>query len=429
MSDASLFSTFRQNLSVSNADDISTKYANITTRLNLDFWGIDNDTRHSLQVGSYGRRTAIDGVSDLDMVFELPADDYERYKKLEGNGPSAMLQEVRNSLLKRYPRSDVRADGQIVAVNFAGYRVEVLPAFLDQNGDYIYGDTNDGGTWRLTKPRSEIKAVNDLNNETNGNLKDACKMLRAWKNNVGVGIGGLLIDTLAYNFFNQTNDYDNVGWSDFPAMFVSLFTYLGDLDPEQEYWAAPGSGQRVKRKAKFQGKAKKAAARCQEAIDASGDEARAKIWRKVFGSKFPKGEALQEAARYSFDKEEFIEDRVTAVDIRYNIELDCEVREGTTFQDMLRRKLRNRERVPVGRHLRFFITECNVPGSYNLFWKVRNRGQEAINREMLRGEITPDKGNGREKIESTDFPGNHYVEVYAVKDGVCVARERIPVLI
>lgn len=426
MSDASLFSEFRRNLSVSNADEISTKYASITTRLNLDFWGIESDTRHSLQVGSYGRKTAIDGVSDLDMVFELPQKNYERYKKLDGNGPSAMLQEVRASLQKRYPRSDVRADGQIVAVNFQGYRVEVLPAFLDESGDYIYGDANDGGAWRLTKPRPEIKAVNDLNNKKNQNLKDACKMLRAWKNKVGVGIGGLLIDTLVYNFFNQTDDYDAAGWSDFPAMFVSIFSYLGGLHSDQEYWAAPGSGQRVKRKAKFQSKAKKAAARCQEAIDTEGEAARAKIWRKVFGRHFPNAVEVAKAADYSFDKEEFIEDRFP-VDVRYNIELDCEIREGNWLQDHLRRKLKNRERVPAGRHLRFRVTSCNVPGDYQIFWKVRNRGQEAVRREMLRGEITPDKGSAREKIETADFTGKHYVEVYAVKDGVCVARERISV--
>lgn len=426
VSDASLFSLFRQNLSVSNADEISAKYANITTRLNLDFWEVDSDTRHSLQVGSYGRKTAIDGVSDLDMVFELPNEDYERYKRLEGNGPSKMLQEVRSSLLTRYPRSDVRADGQIVAVNFQGYRVEVLPAFLDENGDYIYGDTNDGGTWKLTKPRPEINAVNELNKETNHNLKDASKMLRAWKNKAGVGIGGLLIDTLAYNFFNQTNDYDDATWSDFPRMFISLFTYLAGLDPDQEYWAAPGSGQRVRRKAKFQSKAKKAAARCQEAMDAEDEATRAKIWRKVFGKQFPKAEVVEKAARYSFDKEEFIEDRYP-VDVSYNIELECEIREGQSLQDFLRRKLKRRERVPIGRHLRFYVTECNVPGNYQLFWKVRNRGKEAIDRKMLRGEITPDKGNGKEKIETSNFSGNHYVEVYAVKDGVCVAREQISV--
>jgi len=426
VSNASLFAQFRQNLSVSNAEEISTKYANITTRLNLDFWEINSDTRHSLQVGSYGRKTAIDGVSDLDMVFELSSEDYERYKKLESNGPSTMLQEVRSSLLKRYPRSDVQADGQIVAVNFQGYRVEVLPAFLDQNGDYIYGDTHDGGTWKLTKPRPEIKAVNDLNNATNQNLKDACKMLRAWKNKAGVGIGGLLIDTLAYNFFNLTDDYNDASWSDFPAMLVSLFTYLGGLDSEQEYWVAPGSGQRVKRKAKFQSKAKKAAARCQEAIDTESEASRAKTWRKVFGKQFPKSEAVEKSARYSFDKEEFIDDRYP-VDVRYNIELDCEIREGTSFRELLRRKLRNRERVPTGRHLRFYVTECNVPGNYQLFWKVRNRGRDAINRKMLRGEITADTGNGKEKIETSRFPGNHYVEVYVVKDGTCVARERIAV--
>lgn len=424
MSDASLFSQFRQNLSVSNADEISTKYANITTRLNLDFWEIDSDTRHSLQVGSYGRKTAIDGVSDLDMVFELPLVDYKRYKNLGGNGPSTMLQEVRSSLLNRYPRSDVGADGQIVAVNFQGYRVEVLPAFLNESGDYIYGDTNDGGTWKLTKPRPEIKAVNELNNATNQNLKDACKMIRAWKNKAGIGIGGLLIDTLVFNFFNQTDDYDYASWSDFPAMFVSLFTYLGGLDAEQEYWAAPGSGQRVKRKAKFQGKAKKAARHSQEAIDAEGEAARAKTWRKVFGKHFPKSNIVEKSAQNSFDKEEFIEDRYP-IDVRYNIELDCEIREGTAFRDRLRRKLRNRERVPIGRHLRFYVAECNVPGSYQLFWKVRNRGRDAIDREMLRGEITPDKGNGKEKIETSSFSGKHYVEIYAVKDGVCVARERI----
>lgn len=426
MSDASLFQRFRENLSVKNAEDISIKYCNITARLNLDFWEIESDTRHSLQVGSYGRKTAIDGVSDLDMVFELPIANYDRYRRMQSNGPSVMLQEVRTSLLKRYPRTDVNADGQVVGVNFHGYRVEVLPAFLDENGDYIYGDTNDGGSWKTSKPRPEIKAVNDLNAATNQNLKDACKMLRAWKNNAGVGIGGLLIDTLAYNFFNQTQDYNDAGWSDFPAMFVSIFTYLGSLDTAQEYWAAPGSGQRVKRKAKFQGKAKKAAARCQEAIETDDEAARAKIWRKVFGTEFPKAETVAKSVRASFDNEEFIEDRYP-VDVRYNIELDCDIREGNSLSDMLRRKLRHRERVPVGRHLRFHVTECNVPGHYQLFWKVRNRGPEAIAREMLRGEITAGKGNSREKIETSDFPGKHYVEVYAVKDGVCVARERIAV--
>lgn len=424
MSASSLFEEFRKNLSVRNSADISTKYCNITARLNRDFWQIESDTAHSLQIGSYGRRTAIAGVSDLDMVFEIPEEDYDRYRRLDGNGPSTMLQEVRQSLLNRYPKSDVSADGQIVAVNFTGYRVEVLPAFLDDAGDYIHGDTNDGGSWKLTKPRPEIAAVSKLDATAKGNLKDVCKMLRSWKNKVGVGIGGLLIDTLAHDFFVEHEEYHNATYSDYPALLIALFTYIGDL-PEQAYWLAPGSNQRVRCKAPFQAKAKKAAARCREAAECDEEEDKAALWRKVFGSQFPKAEAVKKTeARDIFDKEQFIEDRYP-IDIRYNIELDCEIREANVLRDLLRRQLRRKERVPIGRHLRFYVSSCDVPKEYAILWKVRNRGAEAKSRRMLRGEITFDQDGGHERLEKTDFPGDHYVEAYAVKDGVCVARERI----
>jgi tRNA nucleotidyltransferase (CCA-adding enzyme) len=81
-----LFSQFRSNLSVQNAGEISTSYANITTRLNKDFWDQDSDVYHRRQIGSYGRQTAIHGISDLDMAFELPWELYEKYSKYQGNG-------------------------------------------------------------------------------------------------------------------------------------------------------------------------------------------------------------------------------------------------------------------------------------------------------------------------------------------------------
>lgn len=46
---------------------------------------------------------------------------------------------------------------------------------------------------------------------------------------------------------------------------------------------------------------------------------------------------------------------------------------------------------------------------------------------MLRGEITPDADGLKQKYETTDFSGDHYVEVYAIKDGVCVARGKLKV--
>lgn len=61
---------------------------------------------------------------------------------------------------------------------------------------------------------------------------------------------------------------------------------------------------------------------------------------------------------------------------------------------------------------------------YQVYWKVRNRGEEAIKRNQLRGEIT--KGN-RKKTERTSFKGGHYVECYIINNGICVARNSIDV--
>ena len=45
---------------------------------------------------------------------------------------------------------------------------------------------------------------------------------------------------------------------------------------------------------------------------------------------------------------------------------------------------------------------------------------------MIRGQILTDDGY-RKRKESSDFYGPHYVECHIIKDGICVARERIDV--
>jgi hypothetical protein len=98
---ADWFSTFCSDLQVKNAESISQRYKAITQRLNTDFWATTSDTAHSHYVGSYGRNTAIDGFSDLEMVFELPAAIYHQYNAHENTGQSALLQ-VRASVRRTY---------------------------------------------------------------------------------------------------------------------------------------------------------------------------------------------------------------------------------------------------------------------------------------------------------------------------------------
>src|SRR5437667_8559984 len=102
---ADWFRAFCSAIQVKDAGTIPQRYQAITKRLNTDFWETTSETSHSLYVGSYGRNTAIEGFSDLDMIFQLPHAVYLQYNDHSGNGQSALLQAVRASMMKTYSSS------------------------------------------------------------------------------------------------------------------------------------------------------------------------------------------------------------------------------------------------------------------------------------------------------------------------------------
>src|SRR5262245_53174061 len=198
------FQTFCSRLTISNRDDIGKRYQLITKRLNTDFRNLDSHTAHSFYSGSYGRNTAIGFVSDADVLYELPYSYYVRYNGHVNNGQSALLQAVSRSIQKTYPSTKVGGDGQVVVVSFTdGVKFEVVPAFKNTDGSYTYPNSNNGGSWVITNPKPEIAAISTRDSECNGNLKWLCRMARAWKVTWDVPIGGLLIDTLAYQFIEN----------------------------------------------------------------------------------------------------------------------------------------------------------------------------------------------------------------------------------
>ena len=288
---AAWFTTFGANIQVNNTTTISSRYKTITKRLNTDFWTTDSDIAHSLYVGSYGRNTAIAGFSDLDMIFDLPISLYAQYNDYTTNGQSALLQAVRQSLQKTYPNTRLGADGQVLEVSFSdGLIFEIVPGFA-VNGGFLYPDTNDGGTWPITNPRPEIRAIRERNKECNGNLIRLCRMMRAWKSTWNVPIGGLLIDTLAYQFIEHWGSRDK-SYFYYDWMCRDFFEFLSEQNPSQGYWRAPGSGQYVYRKGNFEYKATQCynislSAISHETATPKRESSAKKEWRRIFGSKFP----------------------------------------------------------------------------------------------------------------------------------------------
>ncbi|SOZ36223.1 SMODS domain-containing nucleotidyltransferase [Cupriavidus neocaledonicus] len=427
---STLFEQFRKNLAVANQEDISTSYAEITKRLNKDYWDSSSETANSLQVGSYGRQTAIRNVSDLDMIFELPQKVFDRVSEVQNNGPSQLLQEIRQSIKARYPNTKVNGDGQVVVVSFGKYVVEVLPAFLQMDGSYRYGDSNNGGSWNnYCLPRKEISAVNEVNKRCNRNLKRVAKMVRAWKNVHGAAMSGMLIDTLVYNFFRDNTDYDQKSYGSYPELVRDIFSFLANR-PEQQYWLAPGSNSRVATKGKFQRKAKKAAAKAQEALDADNEKTKQRLWREIFGPLFPSvqtgtlSKAFESYAEAS-NTEQYIEDE-NPVDIQYELEIGYDVAYAGKHEARIKFMEKTFPWLKLGRNLEFFVVDCNVPEPYEMLWKVRNVGLLAEKKNQIRGELMRDAGR-RRLTERTSFGGHHFVECYVLKDNVCVARDRIEV--
>ena len=289
---ADWFSTFCKNIQVQDGGTVSSRYKTITRRLNVDFWGTSSETSHSLYVGSYGRNTAIQGFSDLDMIFQLPWSEYLKYDKYIGNGQSALLQAVRQSLGKTYPNSRVGADGQVVDIAFTdGITFEVVPAFEHTVGSFTFPDASGGGNWRSTNPRPEIAAIRNRNYTCNGNLIRLCRMMRSWKNEWAVPMGGLLIDTLAYQFIVDWQ-YKDKSYLYYDYVCRDFFRFMADQDRNQNYWRAPGSGQYVHRKGLFEWKATRCYNLACEAIQhematPKREWSAKKKWREIFGTSFP----------------------------------------------------------------------------------------------------------------------------------------------
>ena len=286
-----LFSSFDSKLKISQDRRIliASRRNLIVKRLNQEFRGYYSNC-NSLFVGSYGRNTANEFVSDIDLVCILPYETYQRFNQYVNNGQSALLQAVKQAIAKTYPCTSLKGDGQIVDVTFSdGMKFEILPSFENNDGrSLIYANSNDGGSWQVTDPRPEIKAFQDMNKECNDNLYSLCRMVRAWKYTNNVDIKSCLLDLFAYLFLNSYEYKDN-SYVYYDWMLRDYFEYLSKIDDNQHKWMMPGSRKMYFCFDNFQAKARKAYEIAKEAIeyDDVGCEWSAKQrWKSILGNNF-----------------------------------------------------------------------------------------------------------------------------------------------
>ena len=284
------FSAFQENLRLTTNQRLEGQrhHAGVRQSLNRHYYGSSSETANSFLIGSWAKFTRTRPPRDIDLYFVLPNSMYWRYNAYQGNKQSALLQEVKKALQSTYPNTDLRGDGQVVVVGFNRMSVEVVPAFLLDNGQYLICDTHHGGRYNVSDPKAELSFIENVNRNCNKNLCPLIMMMKSWQEQCNVPLKSFLIELVAAEFLQQCR-WANCGYYYYDWIMRDFFLYL--------YWKAngivivPGTNETIQLGDHWKSRTKTAYDRAVKAceyekedyVHLAGEE-----WQKIFGEQIPR---------------------------------------------------------------------------------------------------------------------------------------------
>lgn len=275
------FTKFADNirLTANQEEDAKTKYDGVCKKLHTSYYDTEYDGSTKLLFGSYRLKTNVRPFTDnhdVDVLFKIPKETYDKYKAYESNGPASLLQEIKDFLNEKYTTTDkIKAWGKVVLVEFTDktHNVEVLPAFEEEDGTFIIPNSENGGSWDKFDPRKQVDLFQASNTTTNGLTAELSRMTKTWVNNTA---------TCNYKSYNLQNDVmkflesnfkKGADYSEYSNVVKSFFEYL-----------EKNCGDDIKSFVKT------ALERAKKAYDYEKDEKpkeASEEWCKIFGNEFP----------------------------------------------------------------------------------------------------------------------------------------------
>ena len=275
------FTKFSENirLTENQEKDAKTKYTGVCTTLHNSYYDNKYDGKTKFLFGSYKTRTNTRPLSenqDVDVLFKIPEETYNKYKDYEGNGPSALLQEVKKILKKTYTTTDeIKGWGKIVLVKFTDnkHNVEVLPAYELKDRTYKIPNSENGGSWDNFDPREQVNTFLDSNSKTDLLTADLTRMMKTWVKNTSS------LDYKSYTLLNHIMDFlksnykKGAAYSDYHFVIRDCFSYLKkNCDSSLDSHLETAYNRAVKA--------------CNFISEDKPKEASLE-WRKIFGNEFP----------------------------------------------------------------------------------------------------------------------------------------------
>ncbi len=438
------FLKHRVNLRDSRIDQLDSRVAAVSTFLSKGDDVIAENFIELIAQGSYAQRTIINPVAandefDADVLLEMnevdgwDADDYVQ-RLYEVFRASTTYREM------------VSRRSRCVLINYANeFHMDVVP-YLERHDERFITNriTNQ---YERTNPEGFNAWLDEQNRIASGRLGKVIrlvKFIRDLKNNFSVK--SVILTILLGERISDAALWENPDrYKDVPTTLLSLIEDLNEYlqanvhMPSIDDPSCPTENfnhrWNEEQYANFRNWIAIYAGWIRDAYDEEDRDESYRKWRRVFGMDFGTyGDVIKASAAHLSlsgvrDTEETLEGRwgiPILIDSRYHVRLVGRVRRraGWRHYDLPTRG----NVVPKRTTIDFRLAAVNVPEPFDVYWKVRNSGEEALDADMMRGQVERD-GGSRTRVEPTAYKGSHYVEVFIVKGNVCVARDHQPVIV
>lgn len=422
----SLFEKFYKNIKLTKNQrvDAKTKYNGVCEKLHSHYYpDTEYNGKTKVLIGSYAKKTNIRPPRDVDVIFLMPEEKFKKYDDYKSNGQNQLLQDVKEILKEKYTTTEkIKGWGKVVLIKFSDgkHNVELLPAWKNKDNTFTIPNSSDGGKWEIWDPLSEIQYITDSNKSTNGLTKKIIRMVKKWSEYCNVDIKSYQIEIKVVEFLFNYDYENNFSYSQTIKDFFNYLKQNNDIDGIES--KVDSAISRSTNACLYEKQDKKE--------EACGE------WQKIFGYDFVKlikkqlsDEILKLNQKYPSEKEEFLTSKYNIpirIDDTIKFKIDAEVTMDSFRKNRLSYFILNNLLLLKMKEIIFFVDQNNISGSYEIFWKVRNFGDEAMEDHDLRGEISKDTGHEC-KVEHTKYKGKHYVECYLVQNNICVATDKISV--
>jgi hypothetical protein len=144
--------------------------------------------------GSYGRRTAIRPLHDIDLFLVLPPPRPE--------SPKIALETIRKAVQGAFPAGhQAHVQEHSVKLLFPGglFSFDVVPAFKDPStANFFWIPERTSGQWIRTNPRRHKEICDERDQNAGAMFKPLVQMLKLWRQHHGKPVPSFLLEVMAY---------------------------------------------------------------------------------------------------------------------------------------------------------------------------------------------------------------------------------------